>query len=64
MATAVRIRPRRRANAAAGREELQGGTVVFARNRARTEGLLFRSCYRLYRLLFRTLTGRGIRVEN
>jgi hypothetical protein len=45
-------------------EKFGGRAVVFARRARRSEGLVFRTFYQLYRVLFRTLTGRGIRVGN
>jgi hypothetical protein len=45
-------------------EELAAKKAVFARRTRRTEGLIFRGFYRLYRFFFRTLTGRTIRVGN
>ena len=39
-------------------------TVVFAARARRTEGLLFRLCYPLYRLAHRILTGVAVRVGN
>ncbi|MEZ4393600.1 MAG: glycosyltransferase [Polyangiales bacterium] len=38
--------------------------TVFAERRRRTESLTFRVFYWLYRVLHRTLTGRGVRVGN
>ena len=38
--------------------------LLFARRRARTEGLLFRLCYRAYRCLFQFLTGHSMRMGN
>ncbi len=41
-----------------------GGKVVFAARSQRSEGLVFRVCYRLYRMLFRLLTGMPISIGN
>ena len=38
--------------------------VVFAQRQRRAEGVLFKSCYQLYRLLHVLLTGTGVRVGN
>jgi polyisoprenyl-phosphate glycosyltransferase len=47
------------------RAHAEGGTkVVFALRRRRSEGLLFRTFYTLYRWAFQGLTGQGIRVGN
>ncbi|MFZ5569867.1 MAG: glycosyltransferase [Thermodesulfobacteriota bacterium] len=42
----------------------QGRVVVFARRGRRTESMLFRIFYQLYKLLHWVLTGRGIQVGN
>lgn len=44
---------------ARGRDE-----IVFAARRKRSESALFQVCYRVYQVLHRLLTGRGIRVGN
>jgi hypothetical protein len=41
-----------------------GSKVVFAERRRRSESLVFRFCYFLYRLAHRALVGRDIRVGN
>jgi hypothetical protein len=41
-----------------------GGAIVFAGRSARSEGLLFRTFYELYRLMHRLLTGRRIWFGN
>ncbi len=41
-----------------------GRSIVFAERTRRSEGLLFRSFYWIYRVLHRVLTGRGVRVGN
>ncbi len=38
--------------------------MVFAERTKRSESLLFRTCYHLYRLVHRVLTGRSVRVGN
>jgi hypothetical protein len=41
-----------------------GPRIVFARRAERSEGLLFRACYRLYLALYRLLTGTSISFGN
>jgi hypothetical protein len=41
-----------------------GGTIVFAERTKRSESVLFRVFYQLYRLLHRILTGHGVKVGN
>ncbi len=45
-------------------EKIGPHAVVFARRSRRSEGLAFRVFYRLYKALYRVLTGHGIRVGN
>ena len=45
-------------------DELSGTAVVFAARKRRSEGLVFRSFYQLYRLIHLTLTGIPVRVGN
>ena len=44
--------------------EHSGKAIIFARRTERSESLLFRSCYSLYRFLHRALTGHRINVGN
>lgn len=47
------------------RFEVEGGRkIVFAARLRRSEGLVFRGFYRLYRLMHRVLTGIGVQVGN
>ena len=39
-------------------------SMVFAERTKRSESILFRGCYHLYRLVHRVLTGRSVRVGN
>jgi polyisoprenyl-phosphate glycosyltransferase len=43
---------------------LGGTTIVFAERTRRSEGLVFRSAYALFKLAHRLLTGKGVRVGN
>jgi glycosyltransferase involved in cell wall biosynthesis len=42
----------------------KGGALVFAERTQRSEGIVFRVCYRAYRFLFRMLTGASISAGN
>jgi glycosyltransferase involved in cell wall biosynthesis len=42
----------------------QGNRIIFARRGRRSESLLFRSCYHIYRYLHHGLTGISVRVGN
>ena len=44
--------------------DLEGTHFVYAERTKRLETALFKACYRLYRILHKTLTGFGIRVGN
>ena len=41
-----------------------GRAMIFAERTKRSESLVFRACYHLYRLVHRVLTGRSVRVGN
>jgi polyisoprenyl-phosphate glycosyltransferase len=45
-------------------EEMGDGTIVFAERARRSESLVFRVFYVLFKLLHRFLTGQGVRVGN
>jgi len=45
-------------------QAFSGSTAIFAERSKRTEPLAFRLFYRLYRVLYRTLTGMSVRVGN
>ncbi|MGH7448572.1 MAG: glycosyltransferase, partial [Longimicrobiales bacterium] len=48
----------------AGWEELGGHVIVFAERTRRSEGLVFRISYMLFKMVHRLLTGLGVRVGN
>ena len=45
-------------------DETSRQAMIFAERTKRSESLLFRTCYHLYRLVHRVLTGRSVRVGN